>query len=209
MRIIIGLGLVLTAILFASCEKTEPITVAPASNYMPLAVGNYWVYDYYYEDSVTHQFTASNTLDSVYIDQDTIINGQLYYALNTASATITKTEYVRYSDNKLVTSTGKVKFAADPALGVYTIDTITNQGNDFLSVSYYSTGVILDFELAVGNFRGIQISGTVHYSHNGITEPRPSPFVYYAEGIGEIMFHGYVPLNDQRVERRIMRYHIQ
>jgi hypothetical protein len=84
------LYLTAASVLFlASCKKDNndntdvvtPPTTANHTKYMyPLAVGNYWVYGEIIIDSNGIQ-TPTSTIDSVYIDKDTVINGATYYRL--------------------------------------------------------------------------------------------------------------------------------
>lgn len=64
---------------FASCssDSSEPTPdeTAPATTFMPLANGNYWIYD------IDNQGTASR--DSLYISHDTLINSVSYKKMKT------------------------------------------------------------------------------------------------------------------------------
>ena len=66
--------------LLASCKKndndgTDPVTY---DNYLPLKVGNYWVYEEYNLDTLGN-YTSTGVIDSDYIANDTLANGFTYY----------------------------------------------------------------------------------------------------------------------------------
>lgn len=74
---------------FLSCKKDTEISL-PTPNLsslnannsldtmLPLAVGNYWIYQMSKDDS-SGTYTLLNNTDSLYIEKDSIINGELYY----------------------------------------------------------------------------------------------------------------------------------
>lgn len=69
--------------LFTACHKDHdncpqnPNTPV-YENYLPLKVGNYWVYQQFRVDSDGTE-NATNIIDSCYIEKDTAINGMMYY----------------------------------------------------------------------------------------------------------------------------------
>ena len=72
--------LTLTVLLVSSCKKEESaICEAPIEfpTYLPLQVGNSWVYQDYKVDSLGNE-TLMQGSDSLYIASDTVINGNTY-----------------------------------------------------------------------------------------------------------------------------------
>ena len=86
--------MVLPLIILYSCKKEKNnIIVCPppggelselTTDPMPLAVGNYWIYETYRIDTLGNE-TLLSSIDSVYIDRDTIINGYTYYIIEGGS----------------------------------------------------------------------------------------------------------------------------
>ena len=80
-------ALLILTIAFASCKKkdTPPPNDPPVitSVYMPLKVGNYWIYQRYRTDMNNVNDTIYSTVtDSVFISKDTMIQGLKYYKLD-------------------------------------------------------------------------------------------------------------------------------
>ena len=71
------------ALFVASCKKEGSNPVQPigaqekVTDYYPMGVGNYWIYQYYASDS-TLNFVDQNIIDSVYIEKDSVYNGNVY-----------------------------------------------------------------------------------------------------------------------------------
>ena len=59
-----------------SCEKGDEDPV----NYFPLAVGNYWVYGYFWTNSQSENPTPF-AFDSIAISRDTLISGLKYFVI--------------------------------------------------------------------------------------------------------------------------------
>jgi hypothetical protein len=73
-------------VLFFSCKKDPTVILTQSANnasvnndtMLPLAVGNYWIYQMSRDDS-SGTYTMLNDIDSLYIEKDSIISGELYY----------------------------------------------------------------------------------------------------------------------------------
>jgi hypothetical protein len=107
------------ALFIASCKKegsnpVESIGVQEkVTDYYPLAVGNYWIYEYYTSDS-TMNFIDQNLLDSVYVEKDSICNGNVcavvcssYWSEPSHS---TNPAFIRDSSDYIVTNGGAKLF---------------------------------------------------------------------------------------------------
>ena len=81
--LIIGLGLSL--FFFVSCNKKDtstPVTTTPAvSDYFPMAVGDYWVYQQTQYDSSGNIIPQTWKNDSVVVKNDTVFNNKTYHIL--------------------------------------------------------------------------------------------------------------------------------
>ena len=86
-----NLFFLLTILCVVSCTKNQsPISQEVLSNFNPMAVGNYWVYQIFKEDNAG-VFQPTNNFDSTYIAADTIVSGKQYYKfISTYGSTIDK-----------------------------------------------------------------------------------------------------------------------
>ena len=79
--------------------------------YLPLAVGNYWIYQNVNLDSLGNE-TALNLFDSIVITKDTLINNKLYYVFGgIQNYAATFPEYLRDSVGYLVNIKGQKTFS--------------------------------------------------------------------------------------------------
>ena len=82
MRNLVFLGLALV-FLFSCKKETEELqennNQVPVS-YMPLKIGNYWIYQTYKIDSLGNE-SIDGAVDSVRVTKDTLINGNTYFVL--------------------------------------------------------------------------------------------------------------------------------
>ena len=62
-------------------EKKTPQSQNAYSGFIPLSIGNYWVYEQVRIDTLGNE-TIGSMLDSAYVSADTIINGNTYYLLS-------------------------------------------------------------------------------------------------------------------------------
>lgn len=111
--------------LIFSCKKKKNESVAetpatpasPAYNYMPLKIGNYWIYDQYTIDPSGNE--TYNTTDSVYIAKDTTIAAVNYFVLeNGGMAPYATRIMIRQSGSDIVTPTGTFYYKHNDTLTV-------------------------------------------------------------------------------------------
>ena len=74
----------MSSLALASCKKDEN-KPSVTTNYFPLAVGNYWVYNVYRTNLSTGKDSLIGT-DSTYVKKDTLIKNQKYFILFDNSA---------------------------------------------------------------------------------------------------------------------------
>jgi hypothetical protein len=69
-------SLVITAIIvFAGCNQSNsPVNTTQSDVLIPLKVGNIWIYQGNFVDTL-----KSNLLDTIYVKQDTVINGEIWF----------------------------------------------------------------------------------------------------------------------------------
>ena len=74
-------SLVFLTLVFLSCQKNVKNDLEVIiDNYLPLEIGNYWIYNVYKTDSLGNEI-ASDIYDSVVVVQTEWINGNEYFLL--------------------------------------------------------------------------------------------------------------------------------
>jgi hypothetical protein len=175
------------SILYVSCNKNDsnPLTTsesnATAADYFPLSAGNYWIYEFYSADS-TLNFTDQNTIDSIYIEKDTLINGQTYKVLK--SSLFQSTTFVRDSSDYVVSGDGVKLFSLN-----------SNNGTAF--EQYYPGGdssFIVSWKMMISDsificpnaqYLSKYAIGTVNSTNNSQFKER-TVFRVYAKNIGMV-----------------------
>lgn len=88
-KTVLLLALPLTMIISCSKEKLDPVSSSGSSasaSFIPLKVGNYWVYETYEIDTLGNE-KLTTQYDSVTVIKDTLINGQTYFKVQSSGAT--------------------------------------------------------------------------------------------------------------------------
>jgi len=126
-------------VFFASCNKDNNPTDKPVADsvldYMPLAVGNYWVYETFSCDSGGVD-CVSQSVDTTRITRDTVINDKKYYKLEGGAAFFPDLAYLRDSGDYLVNHQGIIFFTCTDSLHLFNEQAILGQDSDTLFYWY-------------------------------------------------------------------------
>lgn len=215
MRNLILLGL--TLVLFASCSKNEttPNVENPtlAFSYLPMKVGNYWVYRHYNIDTIGHiiQTAELPITDSVIITRDTSINGKRYFVFEGTNYPINPNwgivAILRDSSNYIVDVQGVIKFSKDNFTDTLVTNTSVINNDTIYRLSYKMEAPDTIVTVPAGNFSVLNYRGTVQTKENyeGIPNPRYLN-TYYSDNVGcilETYFFLSVPTIS---EKRLIRF---
>ncbi len=202
------LGIVLLVALY-SCEKQKDVTIDKileegAGNFAPMAVGNYWVYDVSWIDSLGNVDFLN--WDSTYISGDTSLNGNVYYIYKTSSSALF-IQLLRDSASYIVDESGEVFFSSTNFTDKLFEDAFINGSGDTTIYTYRKmfkppgptpcmAGVFdaLDAEM----FRTFTFSGKKMDAH-----------AFYAPGVGLIMRSDFPLFSGKRKVYNLHHYHIE
>lgn len=197
-----------------SCKKEETnqpdnnTSQQSTTNFMPLSVGNYWVYDWYKVDSNGVE-SYYNERDSLYISKDTIINGNTYYKQEgTFSGMYETAQFLRDSNDYLVNSDGEILFSATNFTDILNTDTF----------EYYC---YIDYQMAhkdslvtvpAGTFTTYNCMGTIYNLDSAYQAQWGTQYMHniYADSIGLVLeqTHYYnMPYN--KLQKRLVKYYLQ
>jgi len=212
MNKIILLG-ILSILLASSCkkeeEKTEP-SKTESLNYMPMEIGNYWVYDNYIIDSLGIERNY-NIEDSIIISKDTLINSNTYYKFDNF---INKSNhfalYMRDSSGYIIDNKGVIYLSNTNFTDTLWIRVATANTDTLFTASYKMEQTIESITVPVGTFNDIvNYRGTIitYNPENGITNPRYTNN-YYAKDIGRVKENSVFLRSNNILEKRLIKYHI-
>ncbi len=199
------------ALLAASCEKNEEPTPDPQLTYMPLEIGNYWVYEniWVQQDGTG---TPDEKLDSIVVARDTLLRGEKYFVLEGVRIA-TNSEWgvisiLRDSLSYLVNEKGEILFAENH-FGEVLRTRYEIQNNDTLvMLESVMQEVPVSVALPGGNFDALNFETTVT---SFLTNPAGDTFTLnylYAKDVGRV-FHELLFLGSlNRLEKRLVRYHV-
>ena len=125
---------VICSVVFFGCSKEEevkedisPVETPQIIKHMPLAIGNYWVYDTYQIDTLGNESIFSSS-DSAYVDRDTLINDKVYYIIEgDFNAKMATGNIIRNESNSILYSDGSIRFTTNNLASIFRRDT-TNVG---------------------------------------------------------------------------------
>jgi len=197
----------------SSCKKEEmepcpspPIKEIP--NYMPLAIGNYWVYNDYKVDTLGNE-TKMNYVDSIYIQRDTLINNETYFVIEGNYSPYANVEYIlRDSLGYLIDNRGEIKFS------------VTNFTDTLYSVATMNNNdtIIFEFKNMDPSNHSISVPAgtfsTLDYVRTFIFPYQP-PYTqrkfhkYNAEGVGTILETWGYAAATTIFEKRLIKYHVE
>lgn len=195
---LIGLGI-------TSCKKDDSenkLTPIPASDYMQLEIGNYWIYEWYNIDS-SGNANLMATSDSSIISGDTLIRGLVFYK-KLIFQNENYAEFIRDSSGYLVDHEGIIRFSDHDFTNILLVKEIIP---DLATVEYQMANKDSLISISLGTYPTYDFRGTViplnpqypygiNYTHN-----------FYADGMGLIKTSSYYFSNPNlRVERRLIRY---
>jgi hypothetical protein len=196
--------------IFFSCSKQdndppkeEQTTV---TDYFPLNVGNYWVYQRSVCDSgeVNCEMQA---IDSCYIDKDTLINGKTYFKYN-SDGPGEQTMYMRDSGDYIVELSGEIIFTQTDSANIFNQQAIDNYEGDTIYHWYYQLTASNDVIVPAGSFDCLDMRGHFfrlqddfkidHNMHN-----------CYAPKVGLIRKTGVFASNLTVIKSELIGYHIE
>ncbi len=207
-------------------EDRPPVVVEDStdysakSEYLPMEVGNYWVYDVYEIDSLGNE-RLLDYKDSTVITNDTLLPVGHYYWFDNfrvdQNSRINNTDlwdgsYKDSLKNK-VDRNGNVIFSENRINQVINVNKIPEEYPDTLM--YIESKMLIPnglISVPAGDFETLNYRGDVYRPHECEDHPKSPKHTntYYAKNVGLIK-HSYFYLSSCNTyfERRLVRYHIE
>lgn len=215
MKLLTALCLISFILFLFSCKKestgpqdqTDTIAdVVNAKMYMPLHVGNYWIYEYYYKDA-SGNYVSNGSIDSVFISTDTIIHNDTFFVFQETSPYLDQYYSLRDSLSYLVDPGGKKLFSAENFE-----DTLMTQEIEAFHIAYKMNDKDSLISIPIGTFSTYNYKGYV-YDLSVSASPKFN-YTFYAKNIGIIKRASFYASTfslpePTYIEQRLIRYHVE
>lgn len=180
-------GFILAMIFLSNCGKEnvspKPLNPNAAGYFMPLKIGNFWVYKVTIENGNYPNYTYDRGYDTVRISSDTTINGNHYFEI--------KSKVIGVYDGFYADSAGWIVRLDNSIypLSLTPNDTVAQYaiGSNFLNVVEHTGVADTVIQVPAGVFRCIEMIGAVYYVQDTPPAPNTNPrqsLNYYSENIG-------------------------
>ena len=210
--------MVLPFIILIGCSKEELAEQNNPTNnqfegFMPLAVGNYWVYETYIIDPMGNE-TLSGNLDSAYVSRDTSIAGNTYYIVEGSTMPTSRIgTIIRNKNNSIVNydnSDGSdyVLFTTNNLGSILSLDTVNSTpGFEWIMTTWINPSSVAK-AVGAGLFysydKETEIEIVLPLANAGIKKEH----TYYHQDVGVVSFQ-YNFLSSPNInEARLIRYNI-
>ena len=203
-------------LLIFSCKKDNVTKTPSVNDYFPMKIGNYWVYQEYQIDTNAIE-KPLNYIDSIFISNDTIINGKTYFVFVTKSKSFLfppdNLSFYRDSSGNLVTQEGQILLSTENFNDTLSrrVDTIII--NKVIDTLFTLTSKMEKIQGAVslpaGNFNNIldYRSTVIAFPNTAHTDTFYTD-KYFARGVGKIL-HNFVDIGSgSKIELRLISYKI-
>ncbi|MCF8367948.1 MAG: hypothetical protein K9G76_02820 [Bacteroidales bacterium] len=216
MKRVIFLFLPALILVFTSCSRDEDTTInqpETTDSYIPLHIGNYWVFDQYKIDTLGIE-TLMDTYDSLVITGVESINGKSYYVFEgtwLSGPELTDTVYMlRDSSGYCVDPLGWIHFTDQNFVDTLETFTMVSLNNDTLYESYYK--VLPDPQIVsvpAGEFEALNYQGTI-FTHNPNQGVPPFRYKdqYFTNNVGMVLDTYFYLGSPVKMERRLKNYFI-
>jgi len=200
---------------FFACSKEEEQDLK--SDYLPLSVGNYWVYQDTDIDSAGNS-KISPFLDSIVISCDTVIKGNTYYRYDSYIVNTDRDNdihfnnscYYRDSMKYLITNTGEVFFSETNLTDTLRKKNEFNKSDTIYQMTFRMEYQIDQVTVPAGNFNNVlNFKGTIigNQKYTSFKNPRYISNCY-ARGIGKIYQTSLYLNYAATTQKKLLRYNI-
>ena len=187
-------SLAILLIFISSCKKDEDVICPPTPeplNYMPLAIGNYWIYETYRVDTNGVE-TNLNYHDSIVITRDTMINNETFYVVEGTYRPFHSQwgviRIIKNDNGNLINHLGDTILPATNFTDLYREHyEITGNNDTLFHRSFRMFDHTYDVTVPAGTFPIVDFMGTYTMFQNIPNTPNPRlVHNYYAENVGKV-----------------------
>lgn len=203
-----------TLISLSSCNKensneSPPVQKETVLNYMPLAVGNYWVYQHYTCDSGELN-CVEKSIDTSLITKDSLINGNLYYKMVGKSITsASQAVFLRDSGDYIVDASGIVFFTLNDTSNTFNHQYAPTGQPDTLFYWYFQLAQDVEvIDVPLGSYDCMDMRGHF-YRHQDNFEIDHNTHSLYSKDVGMVKKTALFASNLSVLKQELVGYHIE
>ena len=193
-------------LLCSACGEDDAVPTTSASDYFPLAVGSYWVYETYVEDEL-----SGFELDTITVLEVTEEGDDFVFQLSEAKTFFVRTVFptrLRLSDGKLFREDGnetQLFLTADPADAGMVVH--TNEIDPaFGLIEYRYEENPQTIITAAGTFDCINMQGKIQASDPEAIVDGYIINSYFAPGVGLVQHNNFFWSNGDKFEARLVSF---
>lgn len=197
----------------SACQQNNNLQTSSSINWTNLDVGNYWIYDRIDVD-MFGDTSISIAEDSVYVSQDTVINGNTYHTVVGWWLVSNIPYHLRDSLQYLVDHTGKIWFSSIQGFGPFNVHSPSDCSGGGAMIWqnemgwYFSEIWDGSYHTVISNNLGISCNPSNSYNSDVVLPTK------YALGIGKVeeylMFSSWFHSNSPaRFGRRLNHFYVQ
>jgi hypothetical protein len=205
-----------------SCRPNDcPIPQALLSDYHPMKIGNYWIYQIFVEDS-GGVFQPTNQFDSTYVASDTLVRGRKYYKFispyggSVDLASPNEVTFLSDSSDYLISGFSGKKIFSSTNFTDEIYRSAFTMSNNLTDTIYMTTIKMLNNTSTVvpaGSFNTLTANQTqdIYQPYRGNTQRfRSYNTRFFAENIGNVREElcNYLMQPIPREEKRLVRYKV-
>ena len=195
---------------FFSCKKKDcdlPEEAQFNQAYYPLTPGSYWIYQWYRVDTLGNEWIMENTVDTIRVLKDTLIDGNIYAKIrdyNTVENSEPAIYFRRDSSGHLVDQRNNIFFSSGNFVDI--LHHVFSPGlfeiNFKMDIPTHRISTPIG-EYDCLNFQGevipiISTSWDKRYLNN-----------FFSKGVGLVMETTFFFSSEYNMERRLTEYHIE
>ena len=202
-----------TTVFLPSCSKENtkdnpPVQKETVLNYMPLAVGNYWVYQRYTCDSGELD-CVEKSIDTSQITKDSLINGNIYYKMVGQSLAGAQSVFLRDSGDYIVDATGIIYFTLSDTSTTFNHQYAPTGQPDTLYFWYFQLEQnAVAVEVPLGSYNCKDMRGHF-YRHQDNFEIDHNTHSLYSKDVGLVKKTALFASNLSVLKQELIGFHIE
>ena len=200
-------------ITFSSCKKenenenTNPVEES-VLDYMPLSVGNYWVYQRYICDSGELN-CEEMTIDTNWIVKDSLVNNLLYFKLVGNTISGNEGYFLRDSGDYIVDLKGHIYFTHTDTVNIFNFQYAPENQSDTMYYWYYQLAKgQSSIEVPSGNYECLDMRGHFFRQQDEFNTDHTTHKLH-SKDVGMVKNTGVFASNLKVLKQELIGYHIE